>query len=479
MNSRPHLSSKIFLAPLAILAFALAPIAKGEQLPSIADLVEEVSDIVVNVEARHDNQQTSNNDRDRGSQHPPNSMEEFYRHFFGQPRRNRPNAPQPSVPQPRSSGRGSGFIVSRDGYILTNYHVVEGASEVMVSTHDRRQFDAEVIGLDSTTDLALLKIDAKDLPFARLGHTKDLRIGDWVVAIGSPFGFENSVTSGVVSAKSRGLSNRGIGRYVPFIQTDVAINPGNSGGPLFGLDGKVYGMNSQILTRSGGYMGISFSIPAEVVSSVFRQLRDDGQVRRGWLGVSVQAVTADLTEAMGLERAVGALVSDVVKDSPAQAAGLLSGDVITSVDGTPISNFNHLPPAIGLMEPDSDVKLEIYRNGKRQYIQVTLGELGGDGDTQILSAERNVLGFSVESITEDELETLDLEHGVRVGTVESSNARAVGIRRGDIIRSINGQTIESVRDFQGILDELSDDKPVWIALSRGNARLIVTLRPNG
>src|SRR5690606_16325520 len=286
--------------------------------------------------------------------------------------------------QPHNAERtslGSGFIISKDGYILTNNHVIQNADEIIVRLNDRRTLEAKLIGADETTDLALLKVEAKDLPTVRLGNSDALEVGEWVVAIGSPFGFDYSVTAGIVSAKGRSLPND---NYVPFIQTDVAINPGNSGGPLFNLDGKVVGINSQIYTRSGGFMGVSFAIPINVAMEVSEQLKDKGRVSRGWLGVVIQEVNKELAESFGLEKAAGALVAQIVPGSPADSADLQNGDIITHFNGKPILMSSDLPHQVGRVKPGSKVSMDVVRNGKRRKVSVTIGTLP-DGDSAELA----------------------------------------------------------------------------------------------
>ena len=332
----------------------------SKDLPNFSDLAEESTPAVVNITSTKtvSNRQSSPFGQ-RGFEDP--RYDEFFKRFFGE------QGPNQQRKQPVKSA-GSGFIISKDGYLLTNNHVVEGADEVMVSLGDRREFKAEIIGLDARSDVALLKIDADNLPVLRIGSSKKLKVGEWVVAIGSPFSLSFSVTAGIVSAKGRSIPNGSDTTYVPFLQTDVAINPGNSGGPLFNLEGEVVGINSQIYTRSGGYMGVSFSIPIDYAMDVADQLKEKGYVARGWLGVSIQEVTTELAEALDMEIPKGALISQIIKDSPAEKSGLKEEDVILLFDGEEIFYSADLPQTVGSIKPDSQVTAVVLRDGKRnQY----------------------------------------------------------------------------------------------------------------
>ena len=335
---------KIFLFSIFISALS---IVEARELPNFSDLAEDASPAVVNITSTRTVSQRNSYGRGFGDPR----YDEFFERFFGQ-------QPRPSVPRENSRpvvSTGSGFIISSDGYLLTNNHVVEDADEVKVSLGDRREYKAEIIGTDPRSDVAVLKIDAEDLPTLKIGKSEKLRVGEWVVAIGSPFQLRFSVTSGIVSAKGRSIPNGSDSTYVPFIQTDVAINPGNSGGPLFNLDGEVIGINSQIYTRSGGYMGVSFAIPIDYAMDVADQLRENGYVARGWLGVSIQEVTSELAEALGMEIPKGALVSQIIEDSPAEKSGLKEEDVILFFDGEEIFYSSDLPLTVGSIRPESKV----------------------------------------------------------------------------------------------------------------------------
>ena len=394
--------------------------------------------------------------------------DEFFERFFGQ---------QPRPSNPRENTRpvvstGSGFIISEDGYLLTNNHVVEDADTVMVSLGDRREYKAEIIGTDQRSDVALLKIDAKNLPILEIGKSKRLKVGEWVVAIGSPFQLRFSVTSGIVSAKGRSIPNGSDSTYVPFIQTDVAINPGNSGGPLFNLDGEVVGINSQIYTRSGGYMGVSFAIPIDYAMDVADQLRENGYVARGWLGVSIQEITSELAEALDMDVPKGALISQIIEDSPAQKSGLNEEDVILFFDGEEIFYSSDLPLTVGAIRPDTEVNAMVLRDGKKKTIKVTVGELPKDPAVTFNDIKQNILGIVVENQT-NENERSFVE-GVVVTSLDPEGiAYRSGIRRGDVIYSLARVKIKNVNEFRDILSELDTEKNSTIGVARnGNKRIL-------
>lgn len=378
--------------------------------------------------------------------------------------------PQPQQNQP-TYGEGSGFIVGADGVILTNAHVVADAKEVTVKLTDRREFTAKVIGQDAKSDVAVLKIDARDLPTVKLGNPEELNVGEWVVAIGSPFGFENTVTQGIVSAKGRTLPD---GSYVPFIQTDVAINPGNSGGPLFNLDGEVVGINSQIYSRSGGFQGVSFSIPIDVALNVSKQLQASGKVTRGKLGVTIQAVNQQLAQSFGLSKPQGALVSNVEDGSAADKAGIKAGDVILSVNGKPVEDSFELPSSIAAMQPGAKVELAVWRDGKSRELTARLEEMS---DAQVASAdeggqaaEGGRLGVAVRPLTADEQKQVEVKGGLLVQDVAGAAAEA-GIRPGDVLLSANGKPIESAKQLRDITAK--SDRHIALLIQRGEARIFV------
>ncbi len=455
---------------LSLLTFLLAVswTSVHADLPDFRDLVKETSPAVVNISTVQHAQQNSALSGQYGM---PDDMPEIFRHFFGR------QFPQGPAPRRDSNSLGSGFIVSDDGYILTNNHVVQGADEIIVRLSDRRELEAVLIGADPSSDLAVLKVDADDLPTVELGNSDKLDVGEWVVAIGSPFGFDYSVTAGIVSAKGRSLPNE---NYVPFIQTDVAINPGNSGGPLFNLDGQVVGINSQIYTRSGGFMGVSFAIPINVAMDVAEQLKSKGKVSRGWLGVVIQEVNKDLAESFGLDRAAGALVVQVVDSSPAENSGLVSGDIIVKVNGKDVQLSSDLPHLIGRLRAGDTAKLSVVRAGKRKTIDVEIGALPESDDIQLSSntppAERksNRLGLVVSDIPAGKSN----EPGVVVTDVNRGPASMSGVVRGDVITMINGQRISSVADFERVVQDLPSNRSVPMRIVRRGQASFIPLRVN-
>jgi len=453
---------------LSLLTFLLAVswTTAHADLPDFRDLVKESSPAVVNISTVQHAQQNSALSGQYGM---PDDMPEIFRHFFGR------QFPQGPAPRRDSNSLGSGFIVSDDGYILTNNHVVQDADEIIVRLNDRRELEAVLIGADPSSDLAVLKVDADDLPTVELGDSDKLDVGEWVVAIGSPFGFDYSVTAGIVSAKGRSLPNE---NYVPFIQTDVAINPGNSGGPLFNLDGQVVGINSQIYTRSGGFMGVSFAIPINVAMDVAEQLKSKGKVSRGWLGVVIQEVNKDLAESFGLDRAAGALVVQVVDGSPAEASGLVSGDIIVKVNGKAVQLSSDLPHLVGRLRAGDTAKLSVVRAGKRKTIDVEIGALPESDEIQLSSntppAERksNRLGLVVSDIPAGK----SAEQGVVVTDVNRGPASMSGVIRGDVITMINGQRISSVADFERVVKDLPGKRSVPMRIVRRGQASFIPLR---
>ena len=375
-------------------------------------------------------------------------------------------------PAPRGGGTGSGFIITEDGYVVTNHHVVEGADSVIVRLSDRREFDAEVIGTDQRSDLALLRVDADGLPFLRLGKSEDLKVGQWVLAIGSPFGLDYSVTAGIVSAKGRSLPTESGENYVPFIQTDVAINPGNSGGPLFNLRGEVVGVNSQIFTRSGGSIGLSFAIPSKVVTNIIKQLRSNGVVVRGWLGVSIQNVDRTLAESFGLDRPRGALIAQVGDDTPAERAGLEAGDIIIAVDDAQIDVSADLPHVIGLLAPGDEVDVRVIREGVEAKIEVVIGALEADEIASVSAASVEPGTVSLLGMTVKELEPSDepaptLRGGVMVAAVEpDSPAYEAGVRAGDVITRFGRSAISRLSDMEAAADRVEAGDSVSVRLIR-------------
>jgi serine protease Do len=384
--------------------------------------------------------------------------------------------PPPEGEDPLNS-LGSGFIVSADGYILTNAHVLDGADEVTVRLTDKREFTARVVGADARTDVALLKIDAENLPTVRIGDPTALKVGEWVVAIGSPFGFENSVTAGIVSAVGRALPDESL---VPFIQTDVAINPGNSGGPLFDLKGEVVGVNSQIYSRTGGYMGLSFAIPIDLAIKVGDELRTKGKVTRGWLGVQIQEVSPELAGSFGLEAPLGALVAEIEDGSPASHAGIRSGDVITSFGGKAIGNSGELPPLVAATPPGTEVPIQLWRKGGRREVAVVVEQLVDERPAERPRENRvppNRLGLVLSELDEGERRELNVVSGLFVESAVGAAAKA-GIREGDVVVAVNDDAVTSLAGFNRLLAQQPRNRAVALLVRRGGRALYVAVRPD-
>ncbi len=402
----------------------------------------------------------------------PPEMEELFKHFFNDPEGGGGFGGEDT------QSLGSGFIISQDGYILTNHHVVKDADEIVVKFSDRRELLAKLIGSDARTDIALLKVQATDLPVVSIGSPNDLKVGEWVLAIGSPFGFEQSVTAGIVSAKGRSLPG---GNYVPFIQTDVAINPGNSGGPLFNMDGKVVGINSQIYSRTGGFMGLSFAIPMDVVMNVVQQIKTSGKAAHGWLGVQIQDVTRQLAESFGMKKPQGALVSKIIPKSPAEKAGLQIGDIITEFNGKPIESSADLPPMVGIAPINEEGKLTIIRQGDTKTIEFKVGLLPDEeAKTPLYKTETkptNRLGINVADITAEQRESLEnIKNGVLVQDVESGIAADAGIQSGDVVLRIQNNVIRNVSDFDKIVKNLPVGKSVAVLIQRRGSPVFLALK---
>lgn len=441
----------------------------ASSLPDFTDLVEEHSKSVVNISTiRHVDQSSQ-------FQSDMSQLPEIFKHFFGD-MPDRDDQQRGNKGEKQVQSMGSGFIVSEDGIVLTNNHVIDGADEIFVRFNDRSELKAKLIGSDKRSDLAVLKVEAHDLPAVKLGKSKKLKVGEWVFAIGSPFGFDYTVTAGIVSAKGRSLPSE---NYVPFIQTDVAINPGNSGGPLFNMEGEVVGINSQIYTRSGGFMGVSFAIPIDVAMEVVGQLKDQGYVSRGWLGVLIQEVSKGLAESFGLDKPYGALVSQVLDGSPAQDAGLSTGDVIIQYNGKEIGFSSELPQLVGRTQVGDEVELVVMRNGKEKDITLKIGELPGNEKPTSDIAEskakkNNRLGVKVKILDDRVLEKMNLDAGVQVTQVLGQPARSAGIRQGDIISRLNNQHFKSMSEFLTLVENLPSNRFVPVLIIRqGNPLFIV------
>jgi serine protease Do len=450
-------------------------------LPDFTELVAKSAPAVVNISTTKKTQKSFN-----GMQMTPEQLEQLgpwggmLKHFFEAPGGRQGRGQQPNQdpgPSQRHHSLGSGFIISKDGYVITNNHVIDGADEVLVKLNDRRELIAEVVGKDKSSDIALLKVDADNLPVLPLGQSEEVKVGEWVLAIGSPFGFEATVTAGIVSAKGRALPNE---NYVPFLQTDVAINPGNSGGPLFNLKGEVVGVNSQIYSRTGGFMGLSFAIPIDVALDVMEQLKTQGKVSRGWLGVAIQEVTRDLAESFGLDKPQGALVSGLVPDGPAEASGILPGDVILAFNGDRVVRSSSLPPLVGRVKAGSKVAVLVQRNGKPKTLSVKLGELGAGqlvkSDPSMDSGEGR-LGITVVEPTSDVRNSLRLPSGgVLIKNLVAGAAAEAGVRRGDVITHINNQPIKSVKGFEKLLGSLNSEAVVPFLVARPYGREFLAVR---
>ncbi|MGB5340027.1 MAG: DegQ family serine endoprotease [Gammaproteobacteria bacterium] len=458
----------LLLLPLVLI---LQP-AQARNLPGFTELIKETRSAVVNISTTQ-KVKSGLVEMPEGFEMPEmpegSPFGELFKYFFDQ------EGDEHSYRDAKSLG--SGFIISKDGYIMTNSHVVKDADEIIVRMSDRREQKAEVIGIDKRSDIALIKIDAQDLPVVKIGKTSDLEVGEWVLAIGSPFGFDHSATAGIVSAKGRSLPSE---NYVPFIQTDVAINPGNSGGPLFNQSGEVVGVNSQIYSRTGGYMGLSFSIPIEVAMDVADQLKTKGRVSRGWLGVLIQDVTRNLAESFGMKHPRGALVAKVLPDSPAQAAGIRVGDVILAFDGKEVSSSSNLPPIVGSSQVGVNIPVDVMRDRRKLVVQVKLGELPEDnikvGAAEPEVEKTNRIGVTVVDLTNEQQQELDVESGVLVQRITQGVASRAGIRRGDIILSIDNKPVKDAKHFRKTVDALPAGESVALLVQRDGSPTFLALR---
>lgn len=458
---------------LAFILLLALPLAARAQLPDFTDLVEKQSPAVVNVSTTQKvthpliNQQMPHFDEN-------DPFYDFFKRFM-------PNTPAPRAFQ--STSLGSGFVITADGYIMTNAHVVDAADEIVVKLNDKREFKAKVIGADKRTDVALLKIEATGLQVVRYGDPDKLKVGEWVVAIGSPFGFDNSVTAGIVSAKGRTLPDE---TYVPFIQSDVAVNPGNSGGPLFNMRGEVVGINSQIYSRTGGFMGLSFAIPIDVANDVVEQIRSKGKVTRGRIGVVIQPVTRDLAESFGLPRATGALVTSIEKGGPADKAGVQNGDVILKFDGKTVNSSDDLPRIVAATKPGSKAVMQVMRDKTQRDLTVAVTEMPADTNdddddnphkpgTRPQAAPSKYLGMSLKDLTPQQRSQLKLNGGVLVDDAQGAAARA-GLHPGDIIIGVSNQDVKSLDDFMNLTKPFKKGEVAALLVKRGGNSVFVPLR---
>ena len=477
------LRAAMALALVCTLAPPVAAQARGE-LPDFTELVEKVGPSVVNIRTL-ERASKGVAAAPGGSGMDPN-MEEFFRRF-GIPLPGGRGGPRGGGggggdEEPQQRGVGSGFILSADGYVMTNAHVVDGADELLVTLTDKREFKAKVIGLDKRTDVAVVKIEASGLPAVKLGDVSRLKVGEWVMAIGSPFGLENSVTAGIVSAKARDT-----GDYLPFIQTDVAINPGNSGGPLINMRGEVVGINSQIYSRSGGFMGISFAIPIDEASRVADQLRAGGRVIRGRIGVTIAPVTKEVAESIGLGRPAGALVRGAESGGPADKAGIEAGDIITKVDGKVIEKSGDLPRLVGAAKPGSKTVLQVFRRGAYKDVAVTVAEFEPDPPTRVSQADagaaaaaaagKTALGLTVSELTDAAKRELKLRGGVKVDAVDGAAARA-GLREGDVILALDNSEVADVKQFLAVAAKAEKARAVSVMVRRGEWVNYLVIRPS-
>ncbi|MEY2803173.1 MAG: hypothetical protein RL657_509 [Pseudomonadota bacterium] len=452
--------------------------AQARNLPDFTDLVDQVGPSVVNIRVLEKVQ------RAEETESPDEEMQDLLRRFFGIPMPNprqpqRPNRPQPEEQQ---RGIGSGFIISPDGFIMTNAHVVQGADQVIVTLADKREFKARIVGADRRTDVAVVKIEAAGLPAVRIGDVGRLRAGQWVMAIGSPFGLDNTVTAGIVSAKQRDT-----GDYLPFIQTDVAINPGNSGGPLINMNGEVVGINSQIYSRSGGFMGISFAIPIDEAMRISDQLRASGRVLRGRIGVQLDQVSKEVAESLGLSRPHGALIRGVEPGGPAAKAGIEAGDIILKVDNTPIEKANDLPRQIGNLRPGSRATIQVWRQGATRDISVTIAEVEPDranararnnnpSEDKPATSSVRPWGLQVSALTEAQRRDLKIKGGVRVDQATDAAARA-GLREGDVITALGNTEIANLAEFEALVARIDKSRPVNVLFRRGEWTQYTLIRP--
>ena len=452
--------------------FALLPNAAARELPEFTGLVETYGPAVVNISTK----QSRPNGREIHGFSVPDLPEDsplydFFQRFFDE------EGPMPHDDEGQSRSLGSGFFISPDGYVLTNAHVVAEADEIVVRTSDRREFLAKLVGTDKRSDIALLKVEARGLSPVKMGTAKDLKVGEWVLAIGSPFGFEHSATAGIVSAKGRSLPSE---NYVPFIQTDVAINPGNSGGPLFNLDGEVVGVNSQIYSRTGGFMGLSFAVPIDMAMDVVEQLKTTGHVSRGWLGVLIQDLTRELAETFGMDQPKGALIAQVLPHSPAEEAGLRAGDVVVRFNGKDVIRSSALPPLVGASPVNEPARLEVLREGRMQEVTVVIGELPEEGAlaaAEPAGAAANSIGLVVGDLDAEQRDRIGLgQGGAIVREVKPGAAERAGIGPGDVVLMFDNRPVEGAGQFRELLAGVEPGRSVAALIQRGDGRLFFAVR---
>ncbi len=458
---------------LIVLFFCSGHAVEARELPDFTRLVESYGPAVVNISTK---QTTARQMLPPGLELPElpqgTPWDDLLRRFFGEGQGG-------GAPQEREArSLGSGFIIDGDGYILTNNHVVEEADEIVVRLSDRRELIAELLGADKRSDIALLKVDASDLPVVKIGKSSEIKVGEWVMAIGTPFGFDHSVSVGVVSALGRSLPSE---NYVPFIQTDVAINPGNSGGPLFNLDGEVVGINSQIYSRTGGFMGLSFAIPIDVAMDVARQLKEQGHVTRGWLGVLIQDVTRELAESFGMDKPMGALVAQVLEDSPGEKGGIEVGDVILEYNGEEVQYSSELPPMVGRTRVGDSARVKVLRNGKEKILKIRIGELPAEEaiskNDKPAKSSADRLGLSVTDLTAEQRKALEIEKGgVLVNEVVSGAAASAGIERGDVITRMDNKVVENSKQFKALVEKLPAAKSVPVLVIRRSGPIFLALK---
>lgn len=464
------------LIAVTAICLSFAGTAFSKELPDFTELAEKQGAAVVNISVTQLPQEGPAGMSPFPGMPDDEAMGELFRRFGIPLPPGGPGGQQ--VPQQPSQSFGSGFIIGSDGYVLTNAHVVREAGEVVVKLSDKREFKAKLIGADRRTDIALLKIDATGLPKVTVGDPNVLKVGEWVVAIGSPFGLENTMTAGIVSAKGRALPQE---NFVPFIQTDVAINPGNSGGPLFNLKGEVVGINSQIYSRTGGYMGLSFAIPIDVAIDISNQLKANGKISRGWLGIGIQEITKELAESFGMKNTNGALVAGVEKGSPAEKGGLEAGDIITKFDGKAIVASSDLPRAVGSTKPNKQVPVEVLRKGATKTLSITLGEMPNDNEIAASNGklpakpEVNRIGLLLKELTPQQKKKLNGKNGLLVVDSQGAAAQA-GLRRGDVILGLNNSEVESLEQFNKQIAAAPSGKTVALLVQRGENTLYVPVK---